>query len=93
MENGFFFGYNMLVISVILLQAVGGLVVAVVVKYADNILKGFASSFSIITSCVLCIYLFDFNPTLTFLSGAVRMNVMKYLFFKNCTDIIPICCL
>jgi UDP-sugar transporter A1/2/3 len=37
MENGFFYGYSGLVISVIMLQAVGGLVVAVVVKYADNV--------------------------------------------------------
>jgi len=39
-EDGFFFGYNSMVWTVIFLQAVGGLVVAVVVKYADNILKG-----------------------------------------------------
>eukprot|EP01035_Chromulina_nebulosa_P021906 gene21906-28361_t len=45
--NGFFYGYTWIVITVIALQAIGGLVVAVVVKYADNILKGFAASFSI----------------------------------------------
>ena len=39
-ESGFFYGYNNIVLSVIFLQAVGGLLVAVVVKYADNILKG-----------------------------------------------------
>ena len=39
-EKGFFFGYTFVVWFVIFLQAVGGLVVAVVVKYADNILKG-----------------------------------------------------
>jgi UDP-sugar transporter A1/2/3 len=38
-------------VYVTILQAIGGLVVAVVVKYADNILKGFAASFSIVTSC------------------------------------------
>jgi UDP-sugar transporter A1/2/3 len=37
LEHGFFYGYNALVITVIMLQAVGGLVVAVVVKYADNV--------------------------------------------------------
>lgn len=51
MEKGFFYGYTYVVVAVILLQAIGGLVVAVVVKYADNILKGFAASFSIVTSC------------------------------------------
>ena len=39
-EKGFFFGYTFVVWFVIFLQAVGGLVVAVVIKYADNILKG-----------------------------------------------------
>jgi len=83
MKHGFFYGYNSLVWSVILLQGFGGLVVAVVVKYADNILKGFAASFSIITSCVLCIYLFDFNPTMTFMSGAVLVNLSMYMYSYN----------
>ena len=38
--SGFFYGYTTIVWSVIFLQAEGGLLVAVVMKYADNILKG-----------------------------------------------------
>lgn len=51
-ENGFFYGYNLIVIMCIALQAFGGLVVAAVIKYADNILKAFASSLSIIISVI-----------------------------------------
>lgn len=79
-ENGFFYGYNNVVIAVILLQAIGGLVVAVVVKYADNILKGFAASFSIVTSCILSYFMFDFHPTWIFVLGAVMVNVSMYLY-------------
>ena len=43
-----------------LLQAGGGLLVAMVVKYADNILKGFATSLSIIISCCASYFLFGF---------------------------------
>ena len=80
LTNGFFYGYTGLVWMVILLQALGGLVVAVVVKYADNILKGFAASFSIVTSCILCYFFFDFNPNLTFLIGAILVNVSMYMY-------------
>jgi UDP-sugar transporter A1/2/3 len=79
-QNGFFYGYNNIVVMVILLQAVGGLVVAVVVKYADNILKGFAASFSIVTSCILSYVAFDFHPTWVFALGAVLVNVSMYLY-------------
>ena len=50
--KGMFFGYSNLVWFIIFMQAFGGLLVAVVVKYADNILKGFATSFAIIVSCI-----------------------------------------
>ena len=38
-ERGFFHGFDGLVAAVVFLQAAGGLLVAAVVKFADNILK------------------------------------------------------
>ncbi|KAJ3299427.1 hypothetical protein HK104_008933 [Borealophlyctis nickersoniae] len=69
-EHGFFQGYNIWTVAAILCQAVGGLIVAVVVKYADNILKGFATSISIILSCIASVFLFDFRITVPFTVGA-----------------------
>lgn len=60
---GFFQGYTPLVWSVVGQVGLGGLLVAMVVKYADNILKGFATSLSIIVSGLLSIY---FIPALKF---------------------------
>jgi hypothetical protein len=68
---------------VIFLQAVGGLVVAVVVKYADNILKGFAAAFSIITACIICYFFLDFKPTILFAFGAVLVNLSIYIYDRG----------
>jgi UDP-sugar transporter A1/2/3 len=47
-----------------LFKAFGGLIIAAVIKYADNILKGFATSLSIILSSLVSYYLLeDFTPT------------------------------
>jgi UDP-sugar transporter A1/2/3 len=46
--GGFFQNYNSMVWVVIALQGLGGLVIAAVIKYADNILKSFGTSLSII---------------------------------------------
>ena len=51
LDYGFFYGYTIWTCYAVLLSAAGGLVVAVVVRYADNILKGFATSISILVSC------------------------------------------
>ena len=63
-ENGFFAGYNSVVWAAIICQAVGGLLVAVVVNYADNIAKNFATSISIILSFFASVWLFNFQITL-----------------------------
>jgi len=51
-----------------------------VVKYADNILKGFATSLAIIISCVASIYIFDFNLTLQFSFGAGLVIASIFLY-------------
>jgi len=79
-ERGFFAGYSPLVWTVVTIQAAGGLIVAVVVKYADNVLKVFATSFSIIISCVISAFLFGFRPNGTFCVGTlcVLMATVMY---------------
>ncbi|XP_034135360.1 UDP-N-acetylglucosamine transporter isoform X1 [Drosophila guanche] len=79
-EHGFFHGYDFFVWYLVLLQAGGGLIVAVVVKYADNILKGFATSLAIIISCVASIYIFDFNLTLQFSFGAALVIASIFMY-------------
>ncbi|XP_017875801.1 UDP-galactose translocator [Ceratina calcarata] len=79
-KQGFFFGYDIFVCYLVVLQAGGGLIVAVVVKYADNILKGFATSLAIIISCIASIYLFDFNLTLQFAIGAVLVICSIFMY-------------
>jgi len=64
MEKGFFVGYNAVVWTAIVFQAFGGLVVALCVNYADNIAKNFATSISIIASCIASVYFFDFVVTI-----------------------------
>jgi solute carrier family 35 (UDP-sugar transporter), member A1/2/3 len=79
-EHGFFQGYNPIVFATVCTQAAGGLIVAVVIKYADNILKGFATSLSIILSTVASIFIFDFVPTIYFLFGSILVFAATYLY-------------
>ncbi|XP_061186571.1 UDP-galactose translocator-like [Saccostrea echinata] len=81
-EKGFFFGYDYVVWTVICLQSFGGLVVAIVVKYADNILKGFATSGAIIISCIAAIYFFDFHLSLQFFVGASLVIISVFMYSK-----------
>jgi UDP-galactose transporter len=62
-KTGFFAGYNWVVWMAILFQAAGGVIVALVINYADNIAKNFATSVSIVLSCVASAYFFDFKVT------------------------------
>lgn len=79
-EKGFFFGYDKFIHYLILLQACGGLLVALVVKYADNILKGFATSLAIVISCVASMYLFHFHLSLQFVAGAAFVIFSIFLY-------------
>ncbi|TIB19069.1 hypothetical protein E3P92_00152 [Wallemia ichthyophaga] len=62
--------FNVWAYATVLTQVLGGLVTALVIKYSDNILKGFATSISIVISSVASVILFDFPITPGFVMGA-----------------------
>lgn len=80
MQDGFFQNYSYLTWVVILIQAGGGLIVGFVVRYADNILKGFATSISIILSSIVSVWLFNFEITLSFGMGALLVVYATYMY-------------
>ena len=79
-EKGFFFGYNYLVWCSIFIQSFGGLLVAIVIKYADNILKGFATSIAIIVSCFASVCLFQTQIDSIFIAGTLLVIASTLLY-------------
>ncbi|KAJ3002742.1 hypothetical protein HKX48_002124, partial [Thoreauomyces humboldtii] len=69
-SQGLTSGFDLLAWSVVVNQAVGGLVVAVVVKHADSVRKGFATSLSIVVSSVVGAVVFGVVPGAGFVVGA-----------------------
>jgi UDP-sugar transporter A1/2/3 len=60
MQHGFFEGYNWVVWTTIILQAAGGLIASIVIRDADNIVKNFATSISIVVSFFISVWMFQF---------------------------------
>ena len=82
--HGFFHGYSPVVWSVIALQAVGGILVALVVKYADSLLKGFSTAFSIVASCLVSyLFLEEGPPSPKFVLGVLLVMFSTVLYSLN----------
>uniref|UniRef100_A0A7S1WLM2 UDP-galactose transporter n=1 Tax=Alexandrium catenella TaxID=2925 RepID=A0A7S1WLM2_ALECA len=81
LKDGFLQGYNIRVVSVIAMNAIGGLLCAVMLKYAGATLGCFSTAMSIILTCV-CSWLFlqDFTPDSLFLLGTFLAIAASLLF-------------
>uniref|UniRef100_A0A803WE68 Solute carrier family 35 member A1 n=1 Tax=Ficedula albicollis TaxID=59894 RepID=A0A803WE68_FICAL len=80
LEKGFFYGYTYYVWFVIFLASVGGIYTSVVVKYTDNIMKGFSAAAAIVLSTVASVILFGLQITVTFVLGALLVCISIYLY-------------
>lgn len=83
LSDGFFQGYSPLVLLVITLEAGGGLVVAAVIKYADNILKSFATAVSIVTSTIVSALVFGFTISQLFVGGCILVFIAIGLYSRQ----------
>ncbi|KAF8517516.1 nucleotide-sugar transporter-domain-containing protein, partial [Hysterangium stoloniferum] len=68
--------------ATVAVQVFGGLVTAIVIKYSDNILKGFATSLSIIISFLASVALFNFRITPAFVFGSTIVLLATFMYNK-----------
>ncbi|GAA5887176.1 hypothetical protein JCM16303_002216 [Sporobolomyces ruberrimus] len=78
--HGFFEGFNQMAWVVIVLQTVGGLLIALVLKYADNVAKSLSLSMSIVLTFILSVFIFDFKLTLPSGLGGAAVVLSTVLF-------------
>jgi UDP-galactose transporter len=87
-EKGFFYGYTWITWLPLANNAFGGLLIAAVIKYADNILKNFSTSLSIIMTAVLSTHVFGTTISHEFSLG-VAFVVYAVFLYGNIIGIVP----
>jgi UDP-sugar transporter A1/2/3 len=66
-------------------SAIGGLIVAAVLKYADAVLKGYATAISVIMTGVLSMFLFGTQLNAIYFLGII--NVICAVLLYNAQDL------
>uniref|UniRef100_A0A0V0I6E2 Putative CMP-sialic acid transporter 4-like n=1 Tax=Solanum chacoense TaxID=4108 RepID=A0A0V0I6E2_SOLCH len=79
MNNGFFHGYSLITVLMILNHALSGIAVSMVMKYADNIVKVYSTSVAMLLTAVVSVFLFGFHLSLAFFLGSTVVSVAIYL--------------
>jgi len=79
----FMHGFTGWVYCLVMLQAGGGLLVAAVIKYADNVLKGLATGVSVVVATLASMVLFGTPLSGQFVSGAVLILGSVFFFSNN----------
>ncbi|WCJ35024.1 Nucleotide-sugar transporter family protein [Euphorbia peplus] len=79
MNKGFFHGYTLITVLMILNHALSGIAVSMVMKYADNIVKVYATSVAMLLTAVVSVFLFGFHLSLAFFLGSTVVSVSVYL--------------
>ena len=80
--NGFFYGYSLLAIFLVVFQAFHGLAVTLVYKYADAIVKNFANSAVMAILVLVSAYAFGATTNLTSYLGVAGVLVTTYAYMN-----------
>lgn len=80
LANGWTNGFCIWTWLVVCMFAFGGLLVAIVIRFADNNLKNLAMALAIILSCLASMPLFDFKPNSQFWGGAFLVILSIFLY-------------
>lgn len=79
-EYGLFHNFTFGAVLTVLMSALGGLTVAAVLKFADSILKGYATALSVILTGILSMYLFGTKLNIIYYMGVINVIIAVLLY-------------
>lgn len=79
-ERGMLQGFQASTWAVVFVQFAGAMLTAVVIKYAGNILKTFATVLALLCTCGVSMFVFDFHPTALFWAGVCFVSASVALY-------------
>jgi UDP-sugar transporter A1/2/3 len=90
--DGFFVGYSAWTVASVVNNSMGGLLIAVVIKYADNILKNFSTSISIILTTIISASFMGLQANSLFILGVIFVCYSTFLYagIGTCTPLMPL---
>ena len=77
---GLFYNFDGGAVLTVLNSAIGGLIVAGVLKYADSVLKGYATAISVILTGLLSMFLFGTKLHVVYFMGIINVVVAVLLY-------------
>jgi len=80
--SGMFDGYNFTAILVIMSYSVTGLIISVIMRYADNMVKIYSVAVSMILTMLISIFLFSYVPTTQLLFGIIIITISILMYFN-----------
>ena len=86
MTKGFFYNYNTAAAFSSLNSAVGGLIVAAVLKHADSVLKGYATAVSVVLTGTASKMLFGTQLSLFYGMGMINVIIAVLLYNSSGLD-------
>lgn len=90
LEFGLFYQFSYSAMFSVLNSAIGGLIVASVLKYADSVLKGYATAMSVILTGIFSMLLFNTSLSIIYFLGIV--NVVTAVLLYNGKDLDQMMC-
>jgi len=91
-SEGWFHGFSYLTWVSITWQAGGGILVAVTIKYADNILRGFAQALAIIVASFGSSFTGNWSASTPFVAGVILVISAVFLYGDACCFSTENCC-
>ena len=73
-EKGLWYGFDLAAVMSVVSSALGGLIVAAVLKFADSVLKGYATALSVILTGLLSVVCFGTQLDLHFVLARARVG-------------------